>query len=64
MGCLESLKVGSWLLCWGYQVLYDYVVLIYIIFFWDLILWFYFESDDRWILSSDIYLNDYVFFMD
>lgn len=64
MGCLESLKVASWLLCWGHQVLYDYVASIYIISFWDLILWLYLESDDCWILSSNTYLNDHVLTMD
>lgn len=66
MGCLESLEVASWLLCWGHQVLlmYDYVASIYIISSWDLILWLYLESDDCWILSSDTYLNDHVLTMD
>ena len=63
MGCLESLKVASWLLCWGHQVLYDYVASIYIISSWDLILWLYLESDDCWILSSNTYLNDHVLSM-
>ena len=56
MGCLESLKVGSWLLCWGHQVVYDYVASIYIISSQDLILWLYLE-DDFWILTSDTYLS-------